>query len=869
MWPFRPKGTQPGAPTTPAPGAVENWASQPPIEGVVGQIQRTIDPESFQRDLAVHQPPHPFLGPLGHAVSVEAPGGTVAGLITTAVHPASAASELTHRTNAKAPRSVQRRSGSGVTEDRPPVEEPSLKPVGSSPSSDVAPPAQAADPSSAILSAAGGIEVPRLHLAATPEPPSSVQEEPPANESEPERLPAEPAPLIGGSSEPAIQRMAAPGAPTATSPSTTPIAQPGSTPPANRDELPLQTATARPPNSFAEPLKSPEPSGTTEADFEEVSAREVLPHAAPEGRSTPDHDSLGLGPAASAGDQAAPPPPLVQRLAAGTTWSDSTRAGDPRPVTAPPDGGLPAPTLGKGPGAIRKPGLGPPLRAVPLPGPPQRPEPGSDAPLQRAIHVTEAPIELGVSADPPSPREANPSRQLSNQATHDGILPDEVSPAPNGPLLAQRTVTSHLYGPSATDRLPPANEDHGSLQQQPTLPVGPPSTSGAPGSPTNARAHPAQGVPPQEAESRQERFFTLVEAPSSGQAAGSPTPEPTPPAAPPETAPAATAPLLAQRHMAGTAGGDLPLPGNARGRPSVQPQAGEAFSPQPGPRDSAASQDADFPLPQHRGEAIPTLSETLQRLSEPDLVAPIISARPVSPQAVDPSQNPASHRMPETNAEAFSPRPQLQRSQGPLPTDTSPPELRKTENLSRRPLLGAFDSIPISRLAAEGDAAKHLSWAEPGMGPATEGSFRTSEERPGGWEATSRSLGPTRPVLDDALPVSRFVHPADVALSAGIAHRAHDGSIVFYSPVGEAPEPPMPSEPSPAPPAPVQRVEEPPSTPTVTASAAPTAAAPGGGAGGGDLDDLARKLYPKIRPYLKKELWLDRERAGMLTSSGR
>jgi hypothetical protein len=32
-----------------------------------------------------------------------------------------------------------------------------------------------------------------------------------------------------------------------------------------------------------------------------------------------------------------------------------------------------------------------------------------------------------------------------------------------------------------------------------------------------------------------------------------------------------------------------------------------------------------------------------------------------------------------------------------------------------------------------------------------------------------------------------------------------------------------------------------------------------------DLDALARKLYPMIRPYLKRELWLDRERAGMLT----
>jgi hypothetical protein len=115
--------------------------------------------------------------------------------------------------------------------------------------------------------------------------------------------------------------------------------------------------------------------------------------------------------------------------------------------------------------------------------------------------------------------------------------------------------------------------------------------------------------------------------------------------------------------------------------------------------------------------------------------------------------------------------------------------------------------------------------------------------------------------------VSRFAHPADVALSAGIAERANDGSIVFHPPAGEAPEPSLPVDPIPVP---VQRApEEVPSTPTVTASAAPTPAAGAGGAGGGDLDDLARKLYPKIRPYLKKELWLDRERAGLLTSSGR
>jgi hypothetical protein len=133
-----------------------------------------------------------------------------------------------------------------------------------------------------------------------------------------------------------------------------------------------------------------------------------------------------------------------------------------------------------------------------------------------------------------------------------------------------------------------------------------------------------------------------------------------------------------------------------------------------------------------------------------------------------------------------------------------------------------------------------------------------------------RTPGTTLPTPADRSPltVSRLAHPAEVAISAGIAHRAWDGSIVFHPPAGEAAEPPAPPWPAPSYEVPVQRVgEETPSTPTVTASAAP--AAGGAGAAGGDLDDLARKLYPRIRPYLKKELWLDRERAGMFTGSGR
>jgi hypothetical protein len=61
---------------------------------------------------------------------------------------------------------------------------------------------------------------------------------------------------------------------------------------------------------------------------------------------------------------------------------------------------------------------------------------------------------------------------------------------------------------------------------------------------------------------------------------------------------------------------------------------------------------------------------------------------------------------------------------------------------------------------------------------------------------------------------------------------------------------------------PLEAAQAPPAT-----EPAPATAAAAGGAGGGtqDLDDLAQRLYPKIRPYLKRELWLDRERAGSLT----
>ncbi len=56
----------------------------------------------------------------------------------------------------------------------------------------------------------------------------------------------------------------------------------------------------------------------------------------------------------------------------------------------------------------------------------------------------------------------------------------------------------------------------------------------------------------------------------------------------------------------------------------------------------------------------------------------------------------------------------------------------------------------------------------------------------------------------------------------------------------------------------------PPPTEAPAAGPAPTAAAPGGGAPAPDLDEMARRLYEPLSARLRAELWLDRERAGVM-----
>jgi hypothetical protein len=95
---------------------------------------------------------------------------------------------------------------------------------------------------------------------------------------------------------------------------------------------------------------------------------------------------------------------------------------------------------------------------------------------------------------------------------------------------------------------------------------------------------------------------------------------------------------------------------------------------------------------------------------------------------------------------------------------------------------------------------------------------------------------------------------------SGPSYDPSTNTITFASPtVQREPEaaPPPESEPAAA---------QAPSTPSGPAPSGPAAAGP---AGGGDVEELVNKLYDPLAARLRAELWLDRERAGVLMDLGR
>jgi hypothetical protein len=302
------------------------------------------------------------------------------------------------------------------------------------------------------------------------------------------------------------------------------------------------------------------------------------------------------------------------------------------------------------------------------------------------------------------------------------------------------------------------------------------------------------------------------------------------------------APVLAQRSLAGEIGRAQPeSPDGELQRATAPPASAPALhrSPEPGPPRTQVQRLAEPALPR-----------------EPEPHAALLPARASAPDARWKDQSSAK------------PQAGRERTQS-IPLELASPAVPDTGGVADRPILGS-QPLPVSRLAAPPNPAEPQSLQAAPVGltnGASGGRKETTTPATTPLAPTliaDRSTGHT-PAFREPPTISRFADPASVALAAGIARAASDGSIVFQPPAGEVVPPP---EPAPAPSLAVQRAEDQaPSTSAVTASAAPTT--PGAGTASNDLDELARKLYPWIRPYLKKELWLDRERAGMLTGPGR
>lgn len=104
--------------------------------------------------------------------------------------------------------------------------------------------------------------------------------------------------------------------------------------------------------------------------------------------------------------------------------------------------------------------------------------------------------------------------------------------------------------------------------------------------------------------------------------------------------------------------------------------------------------------------------------------------------------------------------------------------------------------------------------------------------------------------------VHRVEFGDEPAGTTGPSYDPGSNTLTFAAPVvqRQADSAPPPPEPEPAP------------TPAPAAAAAPAAAPP---TAGGNIDELVNRLYDPLAARLRAELWLDRERAGVLMELGR
>jgi hypothetical protein len=320
-----------------------------------------------------------------------------------------------------------------------------------------------------------------------------------------------------------------------------------------------------------------------------------------------------------------------------------------------------------------------------------------------------------------------------------------------------------------------------------------------------------------------------------------------------------------------------PLQLGLTGTPTAPAAAGTATTPALVQRLAGPAPSAP---PEPAAPALPSLLTTVRpEAAVPPLPGnslPVVGAATAGPRTAPAADGPAVVQRSWGGGSADVPGPRtLAALPGPLPgsrpTDASLPTLA-----TLRPSAGPFDAPVASAPSAPapvGATVQRLA-AQPARSP-----------------QPARSEPAPRP------PVPGVTDPGTFALTNGLGRMDEDGSVVFdipgltvsrsiatstpaparpglQSPMAAAP-PTAVAAPVPAPEPVLQRevaaeatpepapTEAPP--PAAAPAPAPAAAAAPGTPGGMPLEELARQLYDPLAARLKAELWLDRERAGLIT----
>ena len=922
-----------GGPTRPS----GEWRSVAAVEPAVGPMPTVIGTDSFHASLTSHAPPRPFLAPLSHAVSTEAPPGIVRGLAHSVERrPVQRLVEgelvsrgrrggarTAWRTLFRSSRSSRPTLVNGAEEDwngpdgvpgDGPGEGPSRGTDGWPDAAQASMPAAVGDDVPSEAPDAGFVEEPGKPVVPVAEPAPSAA--PVANAAGSVARVAEPAspafrvadvakpvaPAVHRSVEPPraagrkvkpreAERMDTPSL-SATMPTLPPV--PGPMPVVERVPVPMPVVesvlaampvvepvlaampVAEPPEAVPQGPEPTRPEPPVVGSSEPVATvthpvqRAVRPLAPP----TPAHPANQPVPSDSA-----PALPALPALPVVQPWlAVAPVSGLPRPPGSPVEPTRPLlSALAPGPPVFPGAEPAPPAVAAPDPVPPVA---QAHPPRQHVLSVVQS---APPATEPRLPGPAVPEPTGSGPDVAAQVQPEVPEPELRRPALSEAEPTRPARSEVAATR-PVLSEAVTSIGVLPVAESAPAVAAHRPepvavarqegvGFPVAQRTRmskaPPVALPPlvlRAVPGGRTTVDGLREEPWAPAPEASPTFEADPASPPPE--PQVEAPILAATPGEMRAGSpalqsELPL---QRAEADFTPQRAVAdFTPQP------PAADPSVP-PAMRYAATETRTAPSERPRRLGLGAPLPGprvARAVEPQlpeqpAVTTSAAPLGMQVPAPPLGMQVPAPPLgmQVPAPPLGIQRQrfvPAELERAATAGPElPAAGGHTTIDL--LGARPLGASLAPSLESG-GKLGRFSLHTKENAPDLGQVGPLPAGgpvPAGPMPQPMAALQRRIAPGPAATFVDLSVYSAENRTQFAAPS-------------------VQRVEDGPAPGSTTASTSPGAAPsaaplashevahePAAASVPPDIDELARRLYPRLRPYLKRELWLDRERAGLL-----